>query len=151
MKRWGTLSGSTVERLVGEYDKLDVKIDSIENDKNTYLADCKHLDEISNWVRQQNEGLTEFDLSRAEKVEELWESLGPTIRTSDKYEVVRMKFLEYWVNIMKFPQPDLTVSYLKAKGLLNELYEILRKALTDFMPKPLMISFTIINRKRNVH
>lgn len=52
-------------------------------------------------------------------MEELWEALGQTIRTSDKYESVRIKFLEYWVNIMKYPQLDLTISYLKAKGLLN--------------------------------
>lgn len=54
IKRWSALSGTTVERLVAEYDKLDVKIDAIENDKNSYLGDCKHLDEISAWVAQQN-------------------------------------------------------------------------------------------------
>mgnify|MGYP000882812099 FL=1 len=40
---------------------------------------------------------------------------------------------------MKYPQPDLTVSYLKAKGLLNELYEILRKALTPSTAKDQLV------------
>lgn len=92
-KKWSALSGSTVDRLVSEYDKLDVKIDMIENDKNSYVADCRSLEEIHSWIQQQNEGLSEFDVSRAEKVEELWEGLGQTIRTSERYESVRVKFL----------------------------------------------------------
>jgi len=73
-------------------------------------------------VESQNEGLTGFDISSAEKIEELWEGMGQTFRTGDEYEKVRVQFLEYWVNLMKYPQPDLTVSYLKVKGMLNELY-----------------------------
>lgn len=86
LRKWANLTGNTIEKLIAEYDKLEVKIDAIENDKKGYLSDCQHLEEISRWIQNQNENpLAEFDIVRAEKMEELWDALGQTIKGSDRF------------------------------------------------------------------
>lgn len=43
MRKWNNLTGNTMEKLIAEYDKLEVKIDAIENDKKSFLNDCQNL------------------------------------------------------------------------------------------------------------
>jgi hypothetical protein len=55
IRKWNNLTGNNIDKLLAEYDKLEVKIDPIENDKKNYLADCQNLEEISRWIQNQSE------------------------------------------------------------------------------------------------
>lgn len=131
MRKWSIMTANNVDRLINEYDKLEIKIDTIENDRKIYAADSQHIDEISRWIAKQNEvRVGDFNLLEAERIEQLWESIGQSLKTTEKYESVRVKFLEFWANALRFAPPDLKLSYLKIKGLLYEMYDYLRKALS---------------------
>lgn len=64
------MTANNVDRLINEYDKLEIKIDTIENDRKIYAADSQHIDEISRWIAKQNEvRVGDFNLLEAERIE----------------------------------------------------------------------------------